>query len=49
MKSLLGIPSEPALIKISDIAATKRFSLYSLLISVSFVYVKNNRCFRKKA
>jgi hypothetical protein len=41
--------SELAFIKISDNAATTKFSLASLFTSVIFVYVTNRRCFKKKA
>lgn len=46
---LLKPVSEHALIKISDIAATIRFSLLSFDISVSLVYVIKSKCFKKKA
>lgn len=41
--------SELAFIKISDNAATTKFSLASLFTSVIFVYVTKRRCFKKKA
>jgi len=49
MTNLFESFSDAALIKISGIAATSIFSRGPIVTSTNFVFVLNNRCFKKNA